>query len=146
MPITEPEHSSPGGQLPRQIGKSPPHGSSVDEVVVLVLVVVVVGARDVEVDVVVGVAVVDVEVVGTEVVEVVVVEGQVPQQVPLSAAPPRCSQPAAELEMRQRGDSTDPSQQATRSVAPQPERAAQRTTARRHSPGSSPAATSARAV
>ena len=114
----------------------------------MVLVDVVVGSADVEVDVVVGVSVVDVDddVVGTDVVEVVVVERQTPQQLPLSAAPPRCSHRASVLVMRQRGDSTDPIQQATRSVAPQPDRAAQRTTARRHLAARSPAATSAFAV
>ena len=120
-------HCWPGGQFPKHTGKMPPHGSSVVVVllvvvllVVVLLVVVAPGAVD------------DVELV----VDVVV--GQARQQLPVPRVPRPAPQLAVDRLSRHRSRPLDNgTRHAARFELPHVERAAHRTTACLHGPGSS---------
>ena len=140
-------HVSPGGQLPRQVGNTPPHGSSVVVVVLLVvvvLVVVVLVVIAVVVVVLVGVVLVVVELATVDVVVV-----QVRQQLPLRAVPPAAAHRIADFEFRIRHVSPPPDDaiaHAIRPDLPHVDRVAQSTTTHLHSAGSTFAITSAAAA
>ena len=125
-----------------QMGKMPPQGNSVVELVELVVDVEVVELVVDVVDVVATDVVDVVDAVGIEVVDVEVPHAS--QQLPASAAPCRASQRAIELKRRQRSRPPGIGQRhAIRVGEPHVERAAHRTTAGLQSAGSACEMTSA---